>query len=309
MLESPKMPTYTVFTPAFNRAHTLHRVYESLRAQTCRDFEWIVIDDGSVDGTRELVSEWMAGADFPIRYEYQTNSGKHVAINRGVTMARGDLFLIIDSDDGFLPESLQIMLDTWKAIPVEQRNRFSGVVTRCQSESGSPYSPPFRSDPLDTNALDLRFKDRINGELWGFHRTAVMKEFPFPEDPTVKMIPENIVWDAIARRYQVRCINAMLRVFYQDSGNQLTKGNPAKKATHRHYFLAFVNRDFDYFKFNPMEFAKWAALYGRYSLHAGDVAWLWPSRFSGFGPFMLCLMMAPVSILVYLKDRFSGRTS
>jgi glycosyltransferase involved in cell wall biosynthesis len=305
--EALTAPLYTVFTPAYNRAHTLHRVYESLQAQTFRNFEWIIVDDGSADGTDELVAGWAKVASFPIKYLYQTNSGKHIAINRGVAAARGELFLIIDSDDGFLPQSLQIMLDAWLSIPEVQRRQFTGVVTRCQTESGQPYSPPFKSNPLDTTALDVRFRDRINGELWGFHRTQVMREFPFPEDTSVKMIPENIVWDAIARRYKIRCINDMLRIFFQDSGNQLTKGDPRRKASHRHYFLKFVNRDCDYFWFNPAEFFRWAALYGRYSLHAGDVKWLSPARFDGAGPFLLAVFAAPVAVAAFLIDCLRSR--
>ena len=84
--------TFTVFTPTFNRACTLHRVYESLSAQTYRDFEWLVVDDGSSDDTRKLIDTWERQARFPLRYIYQPNQGKHVAFNRGVREARGELF-------------------------------------------------------------------------------------------------------------------------------------------------------------------------------------------------------------------------
>ena len=70
---------FTVFTPTYNRAHTLHRVYDSLCAQTLRDFEWLVIDDGSTDGTADLIANWAKSADFPIRYFKQEHSGRHGA--------------------------------------------------------------------------------------------------------------------------------------------------------------------------------------------------------------------------------------
>jgi len=103
------IPMFTICTPAYNGAHTLFRVYNSLKSQTLQDFEWIVIDDGSIDNTAEIIGRWQSEADFSIVYHYQPNSGKPVAFNRGVKMARGELFLIIDHDDAFLPESLESM--------------------------------------------------------------------------------------------------------------------------------------------------------------------------------------------------------
>ena len=169
-------------------------------------------------------------AGFPIIYQYQTNSGKHVAFNRGVQMARGELFLVIDSDNGFLPESLQSMLKWWEDIPEGSRDGFTGVVTLCQYEDGTICGgQSFPTSPLDTNALDLRFNYKIRGETWGFHRTAVLKAYPFPEDESVRFIPENLIWDDIARKYKIRCINEPLRVFIRIPAIKLPKPTPGKK--------------------------------------------------------------------------------
>ncbi len=81
----------TVFTPTFNRGNVLYRVFESLCAQTFKDFEWIIIDDGSNDNTKELVNSYILQNNFPIVYRYQENSGKHIAMNRAVEIARGDI--------------------------------------------------------------------------------------------------------------------------------------------------------------------------------------------------------------------------
>lgn len=298
----PPTPRFTVFTPAYNRAHTLHRVYASLLSQTYRDFEWIIIDDGSMDDTEEIVSKWLQTANFPIEYHYQENSGKHAAFNRGVAMARGELFLVIDSDDGFLPDALETMLHWWEAIPERERADFTGIVTLCQLEDGTVCGQPFPASPLDTNALELRFRHRMRGETWGFHRTSVLKSFPFPEDPLVRFIPENIVWDLIARHYKIRCINAPLRIFYQDAGNQVTKADPRKKALVKDYFLHILNRDFDYFLRDPATFAKWATLYVRYSLHRRDWLFLNPGRFSEIGAFAVCCLAILPGALIYAMD-------
>ena len=75
------MKTLTVFTPAFNRAHTLVRTYESLCRQTCQDFCWLVVDDGSTDNTRQLVEGWIEEGRIPVRYIYKENGGLHTAYN------------------------------------------------------------------------------------------------------------------------------------------------------------------------------------------------------------------------------------
>lgn len=295
-------PKFTVFTPAYNRAHTLGRVYDSLVAQTYRDFEWIVIDDGSQDNTAQLVDHWKKQADFPITYQYQVNSGRHIAFNRAVEIARGELFFVIDSDDGFLPDAIAIMLKAWNDIPEAERSGFTGVVTRCQSENGVPCTPPFKTNPLDTNALDLRFKHKIRGELWGFHRTEIMRAYPFPEDTSLRYVPENLIWDDIARNYNIRCINDALRVYYHDSGNQLSKGDPRKKALHRNYSLRIMNRDFDYFLHDPINFFKWAVLYVRYSFHANDMTFMNTRKFSHKGAYLLCGIAVLPGFSVYLFD-------
>ena len=82
---------FTVLTPTYNRAHTLARVYDSLCAQIFQDFEWVVVDDGSTDNTRELVEHWCQTAVFPINYVWQPNQHKKTAFNRGVREARGEL--------------------------------------------------------------------------------------------------------------------------------------------------------------------------------------------------------------------------
>lgn len=295
-------PTFTVFTPTFNRAHTLHRVFESLQQQTFHDFEWLVVDDGSTDGTAQLIQQWRAIADFPILYFQQPNYGKHIAFNRGVEKANGTYFLPIDSDDAFLPYALEKMLHWWYLIPEHQRDSYTGIVTLCQYESGEICGESFTESPLDTNALDLRYIYKKRGECWGFHRTTVLKQFPFPEDLSVRFVPENIVWDAIASQYRIRCINEPLRIFYQDSGNQITKANPQKKARVKEYFLEMINRDFRYFLHDPLSFAKWSLLYVRYSLLSNDWRFLSLRKYRHIGAFFLVILAIVPGGFMYLTD-------
>ena len=90
----------TVFTPTYNRAYIIENLYRSLQRQTCMEFEWLVVDDGSSDGTEALFEKWVKEENpFPIRYHKKENGGKCRAINRGLEMADGELFFTVDSDD------------------------------------------------------------------------------------------------------------------------------------------------------------------------------------------------------------------
>jgi len=302
-------PTFTVFTPTYNRAHTLHRVFDSLNNQTCQDFEWLIVDDGSNDSTAQLVNDWQKIAGFSIRYIFQENAGKHVAFNRAVSLAVGDLFLPIDSDDGFQPDSLEVMIYWWQQIPLDTRDTYTGIVTLCRWENGQVCGDYFSTSPLDTNALELRYQHRKRGETWGFHRTEVLKQYPFPIDASVRFVPENIVWDAIAERYKIRCINEPLRIFYQDAGNQITKANPQKKAAVRGYFLEMLNRDIRFLMKDPMTFIKWSILYVRYSLHAKEIGFLLPGRFRSLAALMLTYACVIPGVLVYLWDVLKASVS
>ena len=96
----------TVFTPTYNRAYMIDKLYDSLCLQTCKDFEWIVVDDGSVDNTEELIQNFIQENKIHIVYYKQKNQGKHIAINKGVELAKGELFFIVDSDDILPKDSL-----------------------------------------------------------------------------------------------------------------------------------------------------------------------------------------------------------
>src|SRR6266705_680676 len=147
--------TFTVFTPTYNHAYTLHRVYESLCVQTYRNFEWLVVDDGSSDDTRKLIDTWEQQARFPLRYIYQPNQGKHVAFNRGVREARGELFLCLDSDDGCVPKALERLKYHWDQIPFSQRHRFSAVTALCIDELGGLHGSRFPQDITDSDSLEI----------------------------------------------------------------------------------------------------------------------------------------------------------
>jgi glycosyltransferase involved in cell wall biosynthesis len=202
---------FTVFTPTYNRAPLLPRVYECLEKQTFRDFEWLVVDDGSTDNTAEVMRELQAKASFPVRYVAKPNGGKPTAVNRGVKEATGLLFAILDSDDWFVPESLERFWHHWQSIPADLQPGFIGVTGLCSYPSGELIGDRFPQDVFDSDAIDLRYRYKVQGEKGGMLRTEILRQFPYPED-LGKYVSESLVWNRIAKSYQTRFVNEVLTV-------------------------------------------------------------------------------------------------
>jgi glycosyltransferase involved in cell wall biosynthesis len=204
---------FTVFTPTYNRAHTLTRVYNSLANQTFKDFEWLIVDDGSTDNTGEIVNKWIKNSKFSIRYIKKQNGGKHTAINVGVKEAQGELFLIHDSDDSCVPETIERFSFHWDSIQPEDKSKFSGVTVLCKNSEGEIVGDKFSESPMDMSALEIRSQFKVEGEKWGFHKTDIFKEFPFPEFKGERFISEGLIWNRMAMKYKVRHVNEVLRIY------------------------------------------------------------------------------------------------
>ena len=206
----------TVFTPTYNRAHLLPRLFESLVKQSYRDFEWIIVDDGSSDNTEEVINEW--DAEFPIRYYRKENGGKHTAINLGTKLAKGELFFIADSDDTLMDSALQSVADQWSK--VKQSPQIGGVVgLDVNSKNGEIIGGGLPQDVIDCDATEIRYRYHVRGDLKEVFKTDVLSEFPFPEIKGERFCPEQLVWFRIAQKYKLRYFNKPIYMAeYQPDG-------------------------------------------------------------------------------------------
>ena len=209
----------TVFTPTYNRAKLLPRLYESLCKQTFRGLEWLIVDDGSKDDTREVVESFMNRNDnengnnnFPIRYFYQDNGGKHRAINHGVREAKGELFLILDSDDSLPDNSLELITKVYSQI--KDNESFGGVCGYMAHHDGTIIGKGNEENILDTNSIDLRYRYNVKGDMCEVFKTSVLKEIPFPEIDGEKFCPEALVWNRIAKKYRLRVFRNV--IYFRD---------------------------------------------------------------------------------------------
>ncbi|WP_323913981.1 glycosyltransferase family 2 protein [Aeromonas veronii] len=181
-------------TPTYNRAYVLPRLYDSLCQQTRQDFEWLVIDDGSTDGTAELIFDYRVKSDFSINYYYKENGGKHRAINEGVVHATGDWIIIVDSDDLLTGDAVAKLYDVMNHIGSE----FVGMCFRRTTLSGHIIGI---SDPAWSKSIVMQpimAGHVLKGDLAYVFRTNVMRECPFPEFPGEKFVPELYIWNKIA---------------------------------------------------------------------------------------------------------------
>jgi glycosyltransferase involved in cell wall biosynthesis len=300
-------PLFTVFTATYNRAHTLPRVFDSLCAQTLRDFEWIIVDDGSVDRTPLLIDAWQRSGQFPIRCFRQENSGKHIAYNRALQEARGKYMMTLDSDDACVPRALERLAHHWATIPADRYHEFSSVSGLCQDQDGRIVGDRFPSDPFDTNLRDCYFRYKLRGERAGAARIEVLRQYPFPVIENTRFIPEGAIWFEIARTYKIRFVNEIFRTYYMDdqaAGPTLSKSSRvgANAAGRLYYYQSLLRRDMKYFLFSPMTFVKAAAMLPVVANEAGEgivnsIASL------GLAAKMLVLASTPISFLLWARER------
>ena len=207
----------TVFTPTYNRAYILGDLYHSLQRQTCMDFEWLIVDDGSADDTKALVASWQGEKNpFPIRYVYQDNGGKCRAINRGLKEADGRLFFTVDSDDYLTDDAIEKVIRWDGELPKD--GHFCGYVG---NRGTTPTQTPNRLFPggyLDGTALD-RY-DQVDGERAFVFYTEIHRKYLYPEFPGEKFLTEAVTWDLMAHDgYKMRFYNDIIWIWeYKDDG-------------------------------------------------------------------------------------------
>lgn len=298
-------PLFTVFTPTYNRAHTLHRCYDSLKAQTFRDFEWLIVDDGSTDGTAELVAKWKTEGNMTIRYEQLPHGGAHRVHNHCLMTAQGSHYLKLDSDDGCVPQTMERLQFHWQKIPESERTHFSGVTGLCQDQEGKLVGNRFPTDPLDCSAAELEYLHHVRGEKWGFLRLDVLRQFPFPDDCVGNFIPESYIWSQISRRYKTRHVNEALRIYWMDAPSLVHgRADPAKNADgHRRMFGMVLNLEAKYALAAPIRLLRAAVQYVRFSLlfHVG-LRQQWQGLNSVL-PRVLWIIGLPLGCALYARDR------
>lgn len=203
----------TVFTPAYNRAKLLPRLYESLQAQQFKDFEWLIVDDGSTDETESLVRSFQEKAFFPVRYCKKENGGKHTAFNFGVQRAKGEWFFCVDSDDILSDNSLRSLNDSL----VNAHQSVSAVVGYKADFEGRLLCKEL---PLYHYARFYDLMSQGGGEYSIILNTDLLKKFPFHAIPGERFVTESVLYDRLdAEKLNIFAIDEVLTICeYQSDG-------------------------------------------------------------------------------------------
>ncbi len=205
-------PLFSIFIPTYNRADTLPRALESVAAQQFRDFELIIVDDGSDDGTEKLLTRWKSGFNGKVRLFRQENQGKHVAYNLAVREAEGELLVLLDSDDVMLPQALSELAQCWHSIPLSRRAHFAGVEGLCQESSGKLHGTRFPEDGMDSDYLEITRRHGVTGEKRHAVRVDILHQFPYPVVAGERHVRPSYIWKQIAHHYRFRYINTVLQI-------------------------------------------------------------------------------------------------
>ena len=240
------MEKLKVFTATYNRVHTLPNVYKSLEKSTYKDFIWLIIDDGSTDGTEDYIAS-IKNASFKIEYIKQEHAGKNEAFNLSYKFVKTPYIISLDSDDEILPEGLERIMEAWKQIPEEEYENIWCITGRCiDSETKKMIGKPFPNGINELKGRD-RWKKICNivGEKHSCRKVEILKKYPFPKySDSTKMAP-NIVWTRINAIYDQWCINDLISIYYQNSSDSLAKSSSPERLRAYYYYASMVINEFN----------------------------------------------------------------
>ena len=216
----------TVITPTYNRLHTLPKLYESLKKQTYQKFEWLVVNDGSKDGTEGWLDQIYKDKDrkFEFQYYNNQNSGKQCSINFAVPKSSGNYIFIVDSDDYLVKDAIEKIM-SW-VLEIKDLPKFAGVSGIKANEKGMPIGGEPLYDKRYVDATNLeREKFNLSADMAEIYKKEILLKYPFYVWKGEKFVPEATVWDEIAADgYKIRWYRDIIYICeYLEDG--LTKGS------------------------------------------------------------------------------------
>ncbi len=212
------MVKLTVFTPAYNRAHTLPRTYRSLLGQSCKDFIWLIVDDGSTDGTAALVKSWMRQDNgFEIQYIYKENGGMHTAHNTAYENIHTELNVCVDSDDCMGENAVALILEKWESV---KERGYAGLIGLDADFDGKVIGAGFPAN-LQETTLSGYYAAGGSGDKKLVYRTDVIKRYPpYPTFAGEKYVALAYKYTLIDQDYKLAVLNRVLcNVEYQADGS------------------------------------------------------------------------------------------
>lgn len=240
---------FTIGTPTYNRKDLLSRLYESLKAQTFKDFLWLIVDDGSTDGTKEFVESLIAENIIDIQYIYQENSGLYYVDKALYSNIHTKYYVGIDDDDALTPDCLEVFYNEWQRIEKEGKEDIGCIRALSIDEHGKvsgDYDERTDVGILDSDYIEM---DWIRGKH--FENITCLKSEVYKsvelfnnEDKwlfdKIKVIYESVFWNRIARQYKTRYIFVPLRIYFHDAKTSLTRNAFNKQKCYNYVVTSYL---------------------------------------------------------------------
>ena len=237
------MATLTVFTPTYNRAYCLHLCYESLLRQTCKDFEWLVVDDGSTDNTKELVEGWIREAKIPVRYLYKKNGGMHTGYNVAYDNITTELAVCIDSDDYMPDNAVERILTFWRE---NKDERYAGIIALDITTKGEVIGTKL-PEVKSATVYDLYNRMGVRGDKKQVYRTELIRPFHSPEFEGERLFPTCYKYFMVDLTHEMLILNEPIVVVeYMPDGFtknilKLYKSNLNNYIFYRKFIMTYPN--------------------------------------------------------------------
>lgn len=290
------MATLTVFTPSYNRAYCLHQCYESLLRQTCTDFEWLIIDDGSTDNTRELVQGWIEDARIPVRYIYKENGGMHTGYNVAYDNIQTELAVCIDSDDYMPDDAVEKIVTFWQE---NKDDRYAGIIGLDITAKGDLIGTRL-PDVKSATVYDLYNRMGVKGDKKQVYRTELIRPFRSPQFEGEKLFPTCYKYFLVDLTHEMLVLNEPFVVVeylpdgYTKNIIKLYKKNLKNFIFYRKFIMTYPNATL-------WHRYRFAIHYVAESLLAKNVHFLRDSPRK-----MLTLFAIPAGLLLYVFIYFKG---
>jgi glycosyltransferase involved in cell wall biosynthesis len=232
----------SIITCVYNGADTIERCFNSVLNQTCKEFEHIIVNDGSTDDLDVKVNEYLKKADYPVVYYKKENGGKHTATNIAWDIMRGEYNIGLDADDALTDDAIENMLGVWESIPEAERTKYWCVLCRCKN----PHTNDMigKSYPENINKLSKRRRahiaPKIRGEKLGMRRSECLKGLRYPVVEGVKFVNEMCVWGILNKRYETYYDNTIVRDYYTDTQYSLSRPKFNIQLIKNTYFNAYI---------------------------------------------------------------------
>jgi len=304
---------FTIFTSCYNSKPFIYRLYDSLKKQKFTNFEWLIIDDYSQDGTREILEFIKNDAPFDVRVLYnKTNEMISYCCNLAVKKAQGEFFLFLDHDDELVPHALERFNDIWENIEPEKRVKLAGMISNCQDQYGDFYIDELPEPPSAINYYDMVHGVGIKGEKFFCYLTEIIQKNNF--STVDRYVPENLMLLNISDNYDTFFFNENLRIYHVHQKNHQSLANQLANNWKFQFSVGMrftkqedINRRAKRMLNNPVLFFTTIVNYLRFSSHANISMQQSLLEINSNMLKLLLVIVLPIGKILYMKDIYLSK--